>query len=182
MAFRPSFRQSTKPEDLNPDMTPIMNLMCVLIPLLLTSSQFVQVGIIELNLPPAVGASTGQGTAIDAPKEVEMKLDLAITITDKGFFISSSLAILRGEGDQSPSVPKMVDGSYNFHGLSKMLYELKGKATGKFSDMDKVVIQAEPEVEYQTLVSTMDASRAIKLDDGQILSLFPEVALAAGII
>ncbi len=55
--------------------------------------QFIKIGIIDLNLPPAVGS--GQGSTMNMPKETGKKLDLAITITDRGFYISSSLAILR---------------------------------------------------------------------------------------
>jgi len=178
MAFRPSYRRSAETEEIEINLTPIMNLMVVLIPLLLSSAQFIKIGVIDLNLPPAVGA---QGTATAAPKEVEKKLDLAITITDHGFFISSSLAILKGKDDNSPSIPMLENGDYDFQELSNTLFELKKKAMGNFADTEKIVIQAEPEIRYQILVSTMDASRNIRVDDRDYV-LFPDVSLAAGII
>ena len=159
-------------------MTPIMNLMVVLIPLLLSSATLVKIGVIELNLPPAVGTSVSQK---QAPKETEKKLDLAVTITKQGFFVSSSMSILRGANDKEPSIPLTVDGNYNFEELSKKLHEIKKQALEIFSDTDKVVIQAEPDINYQMLVTTMDATRNIIIDN-QKISLFPDVSLAAGVL
>jgi len=178
MAYRPSFRRSMGMDEIDLNLTPVMNLMVVLIPLLLTSAQFIKIGVIDLNLPPAVGA---KGIVKDAPKEAEKKLDLAITITDQGFIISSSLAILKGDENGGPSITKMESGEYNFEELSKELYEIKRKAIGTFSDSEKIVIQAEPEINYQILISTMDAARSIVVDE-RLYSLFPDVSLAAGVI
>ena len=178
MAFKPSLRRSLKAEEVEINMTPVMNLMVVLIPLLLTSAQFIKIGVIELNLPPAVGTAVSQ---LKAPKESAKKLDLAVTITNKGFFVSSSLAILRNETGEGPSIPRNPDGTYNFEELADKLFELKKKAVNHFSDTDKIVIQAEPEIDYQLLVSTLDASRNIE-KEGKKYTLFPDVSLSAGVI
>lgn len=152
-----------------------MNLMVVIIPLLLSSAQFIKISIIELNLPPAAGTKT---VKVDRPKETELKLDLAVTITDKGFFLSSAAGILKTE--QGPSIAK-VNGEYDYAQLSQRLYEIKQKAMGRFKDTDSIVIQAEPQIDYQTLVSTMDASRSISIEDRQI-SLFPRVSFSASVL
>ena len=178
MAYRPSFRSSRSAEEVEINMTPVMNLMVVLIPLLLSSAQYIKIGVIELNLPPAVGTSVSQ---LEAPKETEKKLDLAVTITDQGFFISSSLAILKNVNGEGPTIPINDNGEYNFDELSKKLYEIKRKAAGNFSDTEKIVIQAEPEVNYQLLIDTLDAARSISLEE-KIYTLFPEVSLAAGVL
>ncbi len=178
MAFRPSFRRSSREDEVEPNLTPVMNLMVVLIPLLLSSAQFIKIGVIDLNLPPAVGAA---GAVTDAPKEAEKKLDLAVTITDQGYFISSSFAILKEEQGDGPSIPVNDDSSYNYAELSQKLLDLKRKAVNKFPDADRIVIQAEPEINYQILVSTMDAARAVTVEN-KVFTLFPEVSLAAGII
>ena len=178
MAFRPSFRRSANVSEVELNMTPVMNLMVCLIPLLLTSAQFIKIGVIDLNLPPAVGTAVSQ---MEAPKENVKKLDLAVTITDRGFFISSSLAILRNTNGEGPSIPRQENGTYNFEDLSTKLFEIKKKAIGNFSDTEKIVIQAEPEIDYQLLVSTMDAARSINREEKQF-TLFPDVSLAAGVI
>ena len=173
MAYKPSFRRSRENENTEPNMTPIMNLMVVLIPLLLSSAHLIKISVIELNLPPAAGAQ------MDKPKETQLKLDLAVTITDKGFYISSSSAVLLKKKD-GPSIPK-VNGEYDYDLLAKTLYSIKKKAAGRFKDINAIVIQAEPKVNYQTLVSTMDASRSIKVDNNRVL-LFPEVSISALIL
>ncbi|MFQ5863705.1 MAG: ExbD/TolR family protein [bacterium] len=176
MAYRPSFRRSrVKIENLQPNLTPVMNLMVVIIPLLLSSAQYIKISVIELNLPPAAGAKT---VKTDMPKETELKLDLAVTITDKGFFLSSAAGIMKTE--QGPSISK-VNGEYDYALLSQRLYEIKQKAVGRFRDVDSIVIQAEPQIEYQDIVSTMDASRSISID-GRHISLFPKVSFSASVL
>ncbi len=178
MAFQPSLKRSVAEEDVEINMTPVMNLMVVLIPLLLTSAQFIKIGVIDLNLPPAIGTSN---VISNGPKEVGRKLDLAITITEKGFYLSSSLAILKTGGKDGPTIPNFEDGAYDYDMLAQRLFEIKKEAVGKFTDIEKIVIQAEPDISYQVLVSTMDASRNIVVDDRKY-TLFPDVSLAAGII
>lgn len=173
MAYRPSYRRSRITIDnLEPNMTPIMNLMVVLIPLLLSSAQLIKISVIELNLPPAKGARTIEA---EPPREEERKLDLAVTITDMGFYLSSSAAIMKTE--QGPSLPKK-NGGYDFELLSNRLYEIKKRVVGKFQDSESIIIQAEPQIDYQTLVSTMDATRSIRLQ-GKRISLFPNVSVSA---
>ena len=178
MAFRPSKRSSNAADEVEINMTPVMNLMVVLIPLLLSSAQYIKIGVIDLNLPPAVGTSVSQ---LEAPKETERKLDLAVTITNNGFFISSSLAILKNVDGVGPTIPLGENGHYNFQQLSMKLYEIKKKALGSFSDTEKIVVQAEPQINYQLLVNTLDAARSVTVED-KTYTLFPEVSLAAGVI
>ena len=124
MAFKPSKRSSQELEEVKLDLTPVMNLMVVLIPLLLTSATYVKIGVIDLNLPPAVGTTVSQ---LEAPKESEKKLDLAVTITEEGFYISSSLEIVKSEDNGGPSIGLARDGSHNFILLSEKLYQIKNR-------------------------------------------------------
>jgi len=178
MAFRPSQRSRRPKEDPEPNLTPVMNLMVVLIPLLLTSAQFIKLGMIEINLPPAASASAIQA---EMPKEVEKKLDLTVTITDKGFYLASSLAVAHGKNGKGPTIPKTEDGKYNFSELNKLLYKIKKRAAGVFKDTDQIIIVAEPDIEYQTIVSTMDAARSYVTDKG-VIPLFPSVSLSATVM
>ncbi len=179
MAFKPSKRKR-RPDATDPELnlTPIMNLMVVLIPLLLTSAEFVRLGMIELNLPPAAGAATAAVSQM--PQETEKKLDLTITVTDKGFYIASSAAVALGKKDEGPTIPKQAD-TYDFQKLTDYLYKIKQKAEGVFRDDNKIIILAEPDIDYQTVVSTMDASRSIEVD-GKWKPLFPEVSLGATVL
>lgn len=189
MAFRPSLRRTHSEESTEPNLTPIMNLMVVLIPLLLTSAQFIKLGIIELNLPPSVQG----GDMVAMPKENELKLDLSVSITQNGFTISSAMAVLRNEAGEAVSVAKKEDGSYDFEKLNEQLIEVKTRVENKFTDTNKIIIMAEPDIDYQTLVSAMDAARAPFKTDTVLVNgteriltpqdeLFPEVSISAGIV
>jgi biopolymer transport protein ExbD len=178
MAFRPSQRRHIESESTELNLTPIMNLMVVMIPLLLSSTQFIKIGIIELNLPPSVGAASFIG---ERPKEQVRTLDLTVSITNRGFFISSALTGVQGDEEKTPTVPKLDDGAYDFQLLAQKLYEIKQKVRDDFPDTEAIVIQAERDINYQILVSTMDAARAISVE-GRVINLFPIVSLSAGII
>lgn len=178
MAYRPSKRARHGFDLEHANITPMMNLMVVLIPLLLSSAEFVRLGVIELNLPPAAKGTEGKMLS-GLPQESVKKLDLAVTVTDRGFFISSSMAVLSGLKKNEPSIP-LVNNNYDFETLTRKLYEIKQKATGKFPDTEQIVIMAEPEIDYQTLISTMDATRSIVVN-GRRDRLFPDVSLSAGI-
>jgi len=170
-------RRTLAPEATEINLTPVMNLMVVIIPLLLGSAQFIKLGIIELNLPPGVGA---KAAAMPLPKETAKRLDLAITITDEGFYISSSMAVLQSTAGQGPSIP-LKEGKYDYTALTEKLYEIKQKVKGRFPDEDRVIIQAESDITYQVIIDTMDASRSTKKNE-ELIALFPEVSLSAGIL
>ena len=178
MAFKPSMRKSRLPEGVEVNMFPMLNLMTVLIPLLLSTASAIKIGMIELDLPPASAGSRIESTM---PRENQNRLDLAVTITDQGFYLSTSVAVLSGEQDAGPSIP-LLNGEYNFQELGNKLYEIKKRAIGSFNDTDEIIISAEADVTYQTLVSAMDAARAIKIGEGQWYKLFPNVQLSLGIL
>ncbi len=189
MAFKPSKRRNRPDQVLEPDLTPIMNLIVVLIPLLLTSVQFIKLGIIELNLPPSV-AGISEPVVMDK-EPVLPRLDLSISITSNGFTISSALAVLRNEA--GVSVPKRRDNQYDYEMLNQQLMIIKTGVENRFADSKKVIIMAESEIDYQTLVSTMDAARnpfamdTVRFEDIQRVwypneELFSEVSISAGVV
>jgi len=190
MAFRPSTRSNRNEETIEANLTPIMNLMVVLIPLLLTSAQFIKLGIIELNLPPSIG---GIDPVLMEKEKSSKKLDLTISITDSGFTLSCSMTILRGPDEDAVSVPLKNNGTYDFELLNRQLMIIKTRIEGEYTDSKRVIVMAEPGIDYQTLVSTMDAARAPFRS--QVVSheskerkwhpndeLFPEVSISAGIV
>lgn len=178
MAYRPSKRSSQVIKPLEIDMFPMLNLMTCLVPLLLTTAIAVKIGMVELNLPQATG---GPITENVIPKEAQPSLDLTVTITDDGFFISSSKAILSNARNTGPSIPKLADGEYDYVQLSQKLYEIKQKIVGGPQDTKRIILQAEAEIEYQIFISTMDASRSI-LIGSERYELFPQVAVSVGIL
>jgi biopolymer transport protein ExbD len=182
MAYRPSKRMHHEEEGMEPFITPMMNLMVVLIPLLLSTAEFVRLGFIEINLPPEVSESAEQAVTLDEGD----KLNLAITVTDRGFYLSSTLGV---SGDrEGPTIPKQVrDGTpqYNYQALSDSLYQmiilLDSGEGSMFTDTNQIIIIAEPDVRYEVIVKTMAAARAVIIrDNGQPRSepLFENISLS----
>ena len=178
MAFKPSKRSSRTVAPLDIDMFPMMNLMVVLVPLLLSTATAIKIGVIELDLPQAVGGPISE-TSI--PTEVQRSMDLAVTITADGFYLSSSQAILKQPETGGPTIPNVLDNEFDYKTLSEKLKEVKERINGTPLDSKRIIIQAEPDIEYQVLVSTMDAARSIKIDDVKY-ELFPQVSISAGIL
>jgi biopolymer transport protein ExbD len=178
MAFKPSQRKSRIVEEVELNLFPMMNLMCVLIPMLLSTVSFIKIGVIELNLPQAIGGPVSETVL---PKEAQKGLDLALTVTSTGFYLSSSQAVLQNPQSGGPTIPKLTDGNYDFNQLSEKLIELKRKIVGGPLDTKKIILQAEQNIEYQTIVSTMDAARSIQIGETRY-ELFPEVLISVGII
>jgi biopolymer transport protein ExbB len=117
-------------EEADTDVTPMLNLMVMLIPLLLTSSEFVKMGTIELKLPEASGGGGGGGGG-GAEEQKEVKLDLGIIITTKGFTLFHYFKQEKQDAtplaERTADVP-MKNGAYDFAGLNKALSEVRRKA------------------------------------------------------
>jgi biopolymer transport protein ExbD len=180
MAYKPSKRGSREFKPLEINIFPMMNLMVVLVPLLLSTATAIKIGVIELNLPPATAGTISQSAI---PTEAREDLDLTISLTSEGIYLSSSKAVLSNtEEGIGATIPPNEDGTWDFEALSQLLLEIKRRIAGTAFDTKRIIIQAEPQIEYQPLVSAMDASRSISIDDQTEIELFPEVTISSGIV
>ena len=83
MAKKPSERRNYEDEDMELNLTPMMNLISLLIPCLLISMVFVEIATINVTAPAIGSASDG-----DPPEKPDKPpLNLVVTITDKGYHI-----------------------------------------------------------------------------------------------
>ncbi|MBN1309659.1 MAG: MotA/TolQ/ExbB proton channel family protein [Chitinispirillaceae bacterium] len=204
--YRISDRRVRQEIDTEPNIVPFMNLMVVLIPLLLSSSEFVKIGMIELKLPESSAAGGADGAGGEAAK-----VDLGIVITRKGFnlfhYFKKDTSVSRD--DEIP----LIDGKYDFAALNRQLAEVKRKALYQiirlakpdlpaetelwklsylythhdlksvtlFEDHENVKIVADDRINYQTVISVMDAARGVVTASGNV-TLFPNVSMAGGIV
>ena len=175
MAFKPSARRIGAIIKGDGNMLPILGLMCILIPLLLSSTQTVKLGMIEIRLPPA-SSNTGNQSSRE-PVEKEAKLDASRIITDKGFIIGSTLGVA-GKA-REPTIVKKGD-RYDFAALNSYLAGLKLRARN-YPDIDRITITAEEGIPYKYMVKTIDAAREYRDVNGIKKSLFPVVSIAAGL-
>ena len=180
MAYEPSKRRKTEELEMELDIRTVMNLMVVLIPLLLAGAEFVKVGVIEINLPPPQGPGIGKNKTISQEKEKQKMLNLKLIITDQGITIGNDFGILRGPEGKGPTIGKTPDGKYDFAKLKAKLIELKKKIAGQgFLDENRVIMTAEPQIEYQTIINVMDNVQTYTdSTDNAIKPLFPEVSFA----
>lgn len=174
MAKKPRVEDSI--EEIN--IMPLMNIIMLLIPFLIMSTEFIKIGVINVAAPKIGGSSSSS-----EPKKKNEKppLNLTVSVTEKGFTILTrgkkipEGCDLKGEATEAklPTVKKIGD-KYNLPVLKQCLLKIKEV----FPDERRVIIMAEPEIRYAVIVEVMDNSREIKVDK----DLFPEVVLSAGVL
>lgn len=142
------------------DITAFLNLMIVLVPVLLLGMVFSQIRMIELNFP---GMAPGEAPAAE-------DLRLVVTVIPQGLEVSDS------ERGLIRSLP-LTEGEQDYGGLREVLKQVKARVP----DKTDVVLEVGPDIDYQTLVTTMDTVRsypAVVAASAVTAELFPDVALA----
>lgn len=161
---------------------PLMNIIMLLIPFLIMSTEFIKIGVINVSAPKLNNSTSTQS---EPPKPKKKLLNLTISVTRKGFRLLTrgnqipegcdiTPAALQANDKTKPTIAK-AGGKYNLISLKKCLVKIKKE----FPDEKRVIIMAEPEIKYETIIRVMDSSREkvkAKAD------LFPEVVLSAGVI
>lgn len=189
------------------NLTPMMNLIAILIPVLLVSTVFVEIAVINVSAP-SIGPSSAQEDQPDKPDEPP--LNLTVTVTDKGYTVAGSGGVLGGDGSQDagPTIPilqktvscnryigtvppprskngdspKCKDGEnrsfwiYDVPALQRKLIEVKDS----FPNERRIIIAAEPAIEFEAITDVMDAGREVKDPGGESRILFDEVVLSPG--
>ncbi len=141
------------PAGIELDMTPVMNMLLILIPLLVSMAVFTQLAVIRFSLPASDAAT-------EAPPPTERKeVDITLFLGENGFQ-------LIGEGRKLDPVPKFEE-RYNFPQLAILLQKLKRE----YPQTESLVMLVDTAVVYEDVIATMDLCRE---------NLFPNVALSAG--
>jgi biopolymer transport protein ExbD len=142
------------------DVTPFMNLMIVLVPVLLLSMVFTHTTVIELNFP------AGEAAASEFDPDA-VHLEIAV--------YKNRLVVADGRGGVIKTLPK-IEGEHNFAELSLVMQELKRRMPEK----EDITVLLQEDTNYQTLVSVMDKVRSypavLGLDVVQA-ELFPVISL-----
>lgn len=142
------------------DVTPFMNLMIVLVPVLLLSMVFTHTTVIDLNFPSGDAAS-GEFD----PDSVHLEVGV----------YEDRLVVADGRGGIIKSLPR-VEGEYDFAELSLVMQELKRRMPEK----EDITVLLEQDTDYQTLVSVMDKVRSyptVQAMDVVQAELFPVISL-----
>lgn len=163
MIYRPSKKRAQQEPEEAIHIVALWNLMIILIPFLLLSAVFSRTSILNVYLPETPSGEQKQEKAIHSPGPL-----LMVSILKDGFVINDGKKVLA-------ALPT-VRGQHDFEKLSSMLLKVKERVP----QQEEIIILSEPEIRYETIIHTMDASRETSIErDGkkETVSLFPDVSI-----
>lgn len=167
-----SFTKKTYFKKSEPNLLPMMNLMVVLIPVLLSAAEFIKIGMLEIDLP--TGGGGGSTGLEETPQEMEQKLGLKLFVTKSGFTIANDFVVIKDSAsNDGPTIP-LKDGKYDYEALHSQLLEISEKYGSKFKDGKSIKIAADSSIVFQTLVTTIDNARIARVN-GKTIVMFPQV-------
>lgn len=132
------------PDSEEVDLTTLLNILMVMVSFLILSAVFSQVTIQELNMPTNSG---GQAPPANTPPPVVIE----VMLRKSGLEIGNGKTIT----DRIP----LVGDSYDTTTLSNKLKLLKDRNMSK----KDVILLMEPDIDYATMISVMDALKFIKV-------------------
>lgn len=164
-------------DDADLDVTSFMNLMIVLVPVMLLSLTFSQLKVHEIQLADL-------SPSLSSSEETPSKLEVLLTAKGiKVFYPSNTLVkeipmVKTSSQTNTEDAAQAEEGiSYDFNTLSLVLQSVKQQLNKKRD----VLILSEKTIDYQTLVSAMDAVKSYKTVMAASVvevELFPEISLA----
>jgi len=156
------------------DITPFMNLMIVLVPVLLLSMVFTRITVIDLQLPEQAGESSAELQQ----QQVELVLS------------ANGLAVNFPEGVLLREIPNLSSEAAekndefetpDYAVLSSVLQELKRHLRSKDADRRNINFLIEENTPYAQIISAMDSVRSYKTVVATSVvnaELFPDIAFA----
>lgn len=160
-----SHKRRAQAEEVDLNITPFMNLMIVLVPVLLLSMVFTHVRVHDIQLP-----ELSQRIA----DETETK-ELELLVKDTGF------ALFYPAGELLKELPAN-NGKLPFGELQQYLRSVKATFQGKEMEKSEITLLASASTSYQTLIKTLDAVKFIpeKVEEEMVMAaLFPNVSLGS---
>ncbi len=141
------------------NLTPMMDILTVLVVFLLITAAFMSITIEELSIPTAAGGPAN-------------KPNFAIEVIVR----KAGLQLANGSSVEA-SIPNKDD-QYDIELLSKMLVRLKEQ----YPEKDDATILMEPDVKYDYLIEVMDAVREAQVraegsTQVEKIVLFPKISL-----
>jgi biopolymer transport protein ExbD len=152
-------RQNTDDADI--DVTSFMNLMIVLVPVLLMSMTFTKISVMEINLPE-LGGGPGSSSMDQSQLEIMVR--------------KSGIQVYFPSGSLVKDIPLLESGTQDFQTLSLVMREVKQRVT----DKKDALILLTKDLEYQTLLNTMDTVKSyqtVVVASLAEVELFPQISL-----
>ncbi len=143
------------------NLTPMMDILTVLVVFLLVTAVFMSITIMELSIP-ASGPASAAAAKPDRSIEVIVR--------------STGLQIANGSSVEA-TIPNK-DGNYDVEQLSRMLVHLKEQ----YPDKQDATVLMEPSIAYDHLIQVMDAVRSADVQaegsrEVRKMVLFPNISI-----
>jgi biopolymer transport protein ExbD len=149
------------------NLVPYLDIVTNVIMFMLATTTFAAaLGDINVSSPTTASVAQLQN---QPPPEPKQELNLAVSISDKGFTIASSGTVLysgfsfdaagnlsQPPGGTLPTVPK-IGKDFDYDGLAKAMEKIKKSPAAQ--NESKVIINANPEIVYDVVVQVLDACR-----------------------
>jgi biopolymer transport protein ExbD len=177
------------------NLVPYLDIVTNVIMFMLATTTFAAaLGDVNVSSP-----TTGAGVAASTDTTPKQDLNLTVSISDKGFTIAASGAVLyegfsfdaTGNLTQTsqtiPTIPKKGN-DFDYDLLAKKMQEIKNSPTAQGET--KVIVNANKEIIYEVVVATLDACRGKLIEKpdpanpGKVLETyerFGDVLLSAGV-
>lgn len=147
MRRRKLHQKSKMSSEFELDLAPLLAVMVKLVPVLLISSAFVQIMVVETDLPQAVKEAVQ--TSNDPNKDLA-SIQVAVSMKE------GLKVIVSKQGDQKVDViPLTSDGHFDFPGLHKKLQTVKAENPKVF----RLELSPQGNVPYNEIVKVMDEAR-----------------------
>lgn len=160
------------------DLAPLLAVMVKLVPVLIVSSAFVQVSIVETDLPQVVKEEIQkQSDNPNPPAQVIMTVNQDM---------STVIAVISSGTITKQEFKATSDGTLDLKAIHSEFIKIKGSHPGTY----KLELKPQPKVPYDTLVKIMDEARKTKdgttmfpvVKDGKEITktpyMFPDVVFA----
>ena len=142
------------------NLTPMMDILTVLVVFLLVTAVFMSITVMELSIP----------TGGDASAAGKQNFAIEVIIRKTGLQIANGSAV-------QTEIPKKGD-AYDIEQLSKMLVQLKEQ----YPEKQDATVLTEPTIEYDYLIQVMDAVRVAEVraegsKEVRKVVLFPNISI-----
>lgn len=138
------------------DLAPMLSMMVTLIPILLLSTAFVQIKIIETPLPQVVAQAIEKSKSNEEPR-AEIVIESNLTT---GF----TVVVNRYKGSAERIIIPNVNGKFNYDGLHQKLYQVKNE----FPEIFRVSLRPDVAIPYSEIVKAIDEARRTKTGEASI--------------
>ena len=154
-------RHRSEEPELN--ITAFLNLMVILIPFLLMSAVFSRITVLDLQIPPA------SDTPAETPPPKDIPLTLNVIVR------ADVIAVATNKEGLVRKFPR-TEAGFDYKAISELLQNMKDR----IPDHKSANLLLEPDISYETVVTTMDTIRLVEVKDGDAriqAELFPDISL-----